>query len=121
MHWIYKRHPCNDSGDFAALEEGSVTRYCLPMYNSELFKTVWNKIGQMCGYITCAKSYLSECPRGGNDGKPRRVVLFRERFVPKGRPRRKLEKEGEDEGEGEGEDEDEDEDEDEEGFHAGEI
>lgn len=33
--------------------------HCLPMYNSELFKTVWTKVGQMCGYITCAKSYLS--------------------------------------------------------------
>jgi len=32
---------------------------CSPMYNSEFFKTVWTKIGRMCGYITCAKSYLS--------------------------------------------------------------
>lgn len=31
----------------------------LPMYNSELFKTVWTKVGRMCGYITCARSYLS--------------------------------------------------------------
>ncbi|KAL0111491.1 hypothetical protein PUN28_012995 [Cardiocondyla obscurior] len=33
--------------------------HCLPMYNFELFKTLWTKIGVMCGYITCAKSYLS--------------------------------------------------------------
>jgi len=33
--------------------------HCLPMYNSELFKTVWTKIGRMCSYIICAKSYLS--------------------------------------------------------------
>lgn len=29
------------------------------MYSSEILKTLWTKIGQMCGYITCAKSYLS--------------------------------------------------------------
>ena len=29
------------------------------MYDSELFKTVWTRIGQMCSYITCAKSYLT--------------------------------------------------------------
>ncbi|XP_061932581.1 serine/threonine-protein kinase tricornered isoform X5 [Apis cerana] len=29
------------------------------MYDSELFKTVWTRIGQMCSYITCAKSYFS--------------------------------------------------------------
>ena len=33
--------------------------HCLPMYNSEFFKTVCTKIGRMCSYIICAKSYLS--------------------------------------------------------------
>lgn len=41
-------------------EEGDRRRLpLLPMYNSELFKTVWTKVGRMCGYITCARSYLS--------------------------------------------------------------
>ncbi|XP_026672330.1 serine/threonine-protein kinase tricorner isoform X5 [Ceratina calcarata] len=29
------------------------------MYDSELFKTAWTKIGQMCSYLTCGRPYLS--------------------------------------------------------------
>lgn len=45
----------------------------LSMYDSELFKTVWTKIGQMCSYVTCANSYLSG--------------QFEKRAVPVSRPR----------------------------------
>jgi len=55
--------------------------YCLSMYNSELFKTVWTKIGQMCGYITCAKSYLSGQYIVKNDSNLVIIVLSRSQLI----------------------------------------
>lgn len=42
-----------------SIEDEATTCRQLSMYDSELFKTAWTKIGQMCSYIICAKSYLS--------------------------------------------------------------
>lgn len=54
------------------------------MYNSEFFKTVWTKIGQMCGYITCAKSYLSgQYAAKRDDPISQMLDIFRPPFPPK--------------------------------------
>lgn len=76
IHARVQRHSCNTAhiswratasrSREAPIEVGrsrirrsEVIAIVLPMYNSELFKTVWTKVGRMCGYITCARSYLS--------------------------------------------------------------